>query len=386
MNNDDLIAAITNSKGALAPSDKSALEFVLGENEGFQNTLDKDKADKRAKALRDAKNEAAKNKRDAAKALRDSLSSDQFLLTDMTDGKLPTSGINHILFRYPKGTWEEDHEANIPEANPFFSWDADVLEATWLGYIMNEKVLLVGPPGTGKTTIGQQLAAWIKQPFARFNGKDGIEPATILGYPWATKEGMEWRDGLLTQAVANGYLTIVDEIFKIPPGIQMAMQSLYEKDGFLMLDEKPGTIAEKYIHPRKEFRLIGTDNTKGTGDDLDKYGAGQMQDTSSLDRFGITVDVGYLTKRVEIMMLTKRHPTVDKGAIKRAVTMANLVRNAFINNSDLSLTMSPRGLSVVCGLLENNMSLAKSLELAYVNKLGDDTEIRMAKGLIKDAI
>lgn len=386
MNNDDLIAAITNSKTSLAASDKSALEFVLGENTGFQDTLDKDKQEKAAKAKKDAIQKEKDKQEKADKELRDSLSPDQFLLTDMTEGKLPESGINHILFRYPKGTWEEEHEINIPEVNPFFSWDAEVLEATWLGYIMNEKVLLVGPPGTGKTTVGQQLAAWIRQPFARFNGKDGIEPATILGYPWATKSGMEWRDGLLTQAVSNGYFTIVDEIFKIPPGIQMAMQSLYEKDGFLMLDEKPGTIAEKYIKPRKEFRLIGTDNTKGTGDDLDKYGAGQMQDTSSLDRFGITIEVGYLKKGVEIEMLMKRHPTVDQSDILRAVVMANLVRTAFIDNSDLSLTMSPRGLSVVCGLLENNINIKRSLELAYVNKLGDDTEIRMAKGLITDAI
>jgi len=386
MNNDDLIAAITNGRGKMTQSDKSALEFVLGENTGFQNTLDEDKQKKEKQKKLDEAKQARKEKRDADKKLRDSLSPDQFLLTDMTNGKLPASGINHVLFKYPKGTWDEDHEANIPEVDPFFSWDADVLEAVWLGYIMDEKVLCVGPPGTGKTTIGRQLAAWIRQPFARFNGKDGIEPATILGYAWATKEGMEWRDGLLTQAVAFGYLTIVDEIFKIPPGIQMAMQSLYEKDGFLMLDEKPGTIAEKYIHPRKEFRLIGTDNTKGTGDDLDKYGAGQMQDTSSLDRFGITVEVGYLKKLAEVKMLGLKHPTVEKADIKRAVSMANLVRNAFLNNSDLSLTMSPRGLSVVCGLLENNMGLKKSLELAYVNKLGDDTEIRMAKGLINDAI
>ena len=166
----------------------------------------------------------------------------------------------------------------------------------------------------------------------------------------------------------------------------MALQSLYEKDGFLMLDEKPGTIKDKHIHPRNEFRLVGTDNTKGTGDGIDSYAAGQQQDISSLDRFGITQDVTYMKPTQEIQMLEKRYPSLSKVNIKKAVTFANLVREAFINQGDLSLTMSPRGLMVVCGLLENKMSLKTALNLAYVNKLGDQSETRVAKKFISNAI
>jgi MoxR-like ATPase len=329
---------------------------------------------------------AIRKQQEAEEALRDSLTSLQILLTDITEGLKPRSGINHVITRYPDDHWAEEHRENIPKIDEMYQWDPDVLESLWLGYQMNENVLLVGPPGSGKTKATQQFAAWLRQPFARFNGKDSIEASAFLGYTWATKEGMEWRDGLMPQAVASGYLTAIDEIFKLPPGIQMALQSLYEKDGFLMLDEKPGTIKDKHIHPRMEFRIVGTDNTKGTGDGIDQYAAGQQQDISSLDRFGITQNVSYMKQAREVHMLEKRYPLVDKVAIKKSVTFANLVREAFMNQGDLSLTMSPRGLMVVCGLLENKVSLETALELSYVNKLGDQGEIRVAKKFISNAI
>lgn len=386
MSNSDLMAAITKKKASMSSQDKSALEFVMGENSGFQNTLDKEAEGAKQKTIQEKLKKEIERKEAEEKAMRESLSSHQFLMTDMTDGRLPHSGINHVMFKYPKGTWDAEHEDNIPQVDPFFYWDADQLEALWLGYTMNNNVLFTGPPGTGKTSAGHQLAAWIRQPYARFNGKDGIEPASFLGYPWATKEGMVWKDGLMTQAVEHGYYTAIDEIFKLPPGIQMAMQSLYEEGGFLMLDEKPGTIKEKHIRPRKEFRILGTDNTKGTGDDLDKYSAGQMQDSSSLDRFQITAEVGYLRPQIEQGVLQKMFPSVEVRSIKRAVAMANLVRESFVKQSDLSLTMSLRGLRTTCKLLEKGITLEYALKLTYVNKLSDDTEIATAMGFVRSAI
>lgn len=386
MTNQDLINMISKKKGSMDAKDESALSFVMDNNKGFSDTLDKE-AQKKKQELKAAKLKQEEiKKQKAEKALKDSLSSDQFLLTDMTEGRLPKSGVNHVMFRYPAGTWDVEHDVNIPEVNEFFYWDADQLEAIWLGYITGNNVLATGPPGTGKTSAGHQLCAWIRQPYARFNGKDGIEPATILGYPWATKEGMVWKDGILTQAVQDGYYMAIDEIFKLGPGIQMAMQSLYEENGYLMLDEKPGSIEEKRAMPRKEFRILGTDNTKGTGDDLDKYAAGQMQDTSSLDRFGITVEVGYLKPAVELEILKKMFPTLDEKNLTKMVAFANLVRTAFVKNSDLSLTMSMRGLSVTGKMMGHGLKLSAALQLAYINKLGDDSEVRTAMGFVKDCI
>lgn len=359
----DLIDAIMGGpKQSLSSAEKSALEFLDG-------------------TVAPKKKDLEKERKEAEKSLRDSLTELQVLLSDITGGRLPRSGINHVITRYPEDHWAEEFRVDIPEVDPEFHWEPDVLEVVWLAYLMNEKCLCTGPPGSGKTTVTRQLAAWLRQPYARFNGKDGIDSSAFLGYVWATKEGTEWRDGLMPIAVREGYLTTIDEIFKLPPGIQMAMQSLYEKGGFLMLDEKPGSIQEKYIKPKGEFRLFGTDNTKGTGDNLGSYAAGQIQDISSLDRFPLTIEVSYLKEADEVSMLRKKFPNVEPRQLTKVVSFANLVRQGFMKG-DISLTMSPRGNFVVCQLIERSIPMDRALELCFINKLGDEAEVRVARQFI----
>ena len=381
LSNAELIARISGSPKATPASqaELDTLAFVLQANEGFTNTL-------AAPSQEDIEKNKREEEQKKAKAIKSSLSENQILLTDITNGVLPTSGINHVITKYPEDTWSEEHRENIPDRDPLFYWDADLLEEGLLAYELNTPWLCVGPPGTGKTSAGKQLAAILEQPYARFNGKDGIEPAAFLGYMTIEKGDTVWRDGLMAQAVANGYYMAIDEIFKLPPGIQMAMQSLYERGGFLMLDEKPGTIKEKHIYPRKEFRILGTDNTKGTGDDLDKYPAGQMQDVSSIDRFGVTTEVNYLLPAIERKMLETRYKETDRGVIKRVVAFANLVRESFMHQGDLSLTMSPRGLMLVCELVNKGLSLERALRMTYVSKLGDDAEVHVTNGYISSVI
>lgn len=359
----------------LSEADGQALEFVLNASGDFRNELEEQEK-KRVEAERVEKER---------KKVEASLETNQFLLSTVTGGVLPKSKIDRVFTVYADDHFPEDVRCDIPKIDPMYHWDPDLLEALWLGYYLNVKVLAVGPPGTGKTTASNQFAALVKQPFARFNGKDGIEASAFLGYPWATKEGMEWKDGLMPQCLKQGYLVVIDEIMKLPPGIQMAMQSLYEQDGFLMLDDKPGTIKDKHVYPTETFRLFATDNTKGTGDGLGSYAAGQFQDVSTLDRFDITVNVDYLDRKVEEAMLMVRFPNAHEPSVRKVVALANLVREAF-KQGNLALTLSPRGLINICKLMDNGMSLETATKLSFVNKLGDDREVEVAQKFIGDCI
>lgn len=299
-----------------------------------------------------------------------------FFLSDLTNGALPDSGVNHIIKSYPMEQWDKDSLKDIPDVNVFYHWDPNMLEAIHLANVLEEKILITGLPGTGKTTAIQQYAAHIRQPYMRFNGKDGIEQSSFLGYPWATAKGMEWKDGVLPQGMKLGYLVCIDEVFKIPAGIQMAMQGLYEKKGTLMLDDKPGEYHEKLVVPKDTFRLMLTDNVRGTGDDFEKFASTQIQDSSTLDRFGITYELEYLKADHEEDMLQRMFPKANSSDIGRLVKFAGLVRAGY-KQGEIALTLSSRGLVAALEMVTKlSMPLSGALDLAFTNKIADDTELQ----------
>jgi cobaltochelatase CobS len=306
----------------------------------------------------------------------------QVYLSTITGGRIPSSGIDHVITEVPDKTFNKDQQADIPSIDNDYVWNADLLESMWMSHLLNKRMLLTGFPATGKTTAVQQFCAWIKQPLMRFNGKDGIEASSFLGYVWATKDGMEWKDGMLPQGVRDGYVVLIDEVFKIPSGIQMAMQGLYEENGTLTLDDKPGTARDKIVIPHSMFRMYLTDNVKGTGDNFDKFSATQVQDSSTLDRFGITKHVEYLSKEDEKNMLMKKYPKVDKEIISQLVTFANLIRAGYAK-SELSLTLSPRGLQTACELLEHIPNVKQCIQMVYMDKIGEQDEIDAANEIFK---
>lgn len=362
-------ASTTSLGPSLSSTERTALDDLLNADSSFavvpQANPEKHVAPKKPKPIKLEKNE--------------------FLLSEITGGVLPSSGKDVVMRRFPKGTWSKEEEQDIPEVDPEYHWNPDILEKMWLAYDLNENLLLTGFPGTGKSTAVRQFAAWVRQPLMKFNGKDGMEASSFLGTPWGgpAGKGMEWKDGLLPIAVRAGYLVTIDEVFKIPPGIGMALQELYEDGGALRLDDNPDP-KTKVVKPHKHFRIFDTDNAKGTGDNFEKFSTTHVQDTARLDRYGITVSVPYMGKDEECQMLQSKFSDVSGDTISKIVRYAGLIRTGY-SKSTLSLVLSPRGLQCACKLLQRGVDHEKALHMVYIDKLGDDNQVRAAQDLIGTA-
>jgi cobaltochelatase CobS len=303
----------------------------------------------------------------------------QCWLSDLTEGVLPSSGMDYRITTYAWNHFPEHLRQDIPDYDIFHEWDPNVLEDIHLTHTENLKGLLVGGPGSGKSTSYQNYAGLILHPFMKLNGKSGIDASTFLGFLWANASGTEFSEGLLPVAMRHGYMLCIDEVFKIPADIQMNFQTVYEESGFLLLDEKPGTLHDKLIKPHPDFRLFATDNAKGTGDNFDKFGATQVQDTSTLDRFGLTTDTPYLPQKKEVKALCRLFPKLEDDVIARFVRTANMIREAYWK-SDVSLTLSMRGLKVMCRLYVRGISEAVAFKKGYLAKLSEEDEIDVCNG------
>ncbi len=284
------------------------------------------------------------------------------------------SGIEHHIRVYSDEDWPEDIRSFIPEPSSDYVFDALALEQAVLGVNYGENVSISGPPGCGKTSLIKEIAARIRQPYMRLNGKDGLEISSFVGQMVINEQRQTvWQDGLLPIAVKNGFLLAFDEWTKVPAGINMVLQSLLEDGGHLLLEDMPGKYHEKIIHRHDNFRMALCDNVKGLGDGIDKFAATNVQDTSTINRFGVNISMEYLSDLDESMLLRRKYPKLSGKLASHMVAVATKIRVGYAQGN-LSLTMSPRNLLkwAKWALILRNKERAFSM--AYYQSLSDDSE------------
>lgn len=149
---------------------------------------------------------------------------------------------------------------------------------------------LVGPAGTGKSTMGEHLAEALDVPFIAFPANPGAMMHDILGFVSATTR--EYEDTPYVTMMRNGGLVLLDELDKLHPGIASGMNGL--------LAQMRVTLPTGEVFPLhdKFFVVVGA-NTYGTGATSEYVGSTQL-DAATLDRFAripINYDTEYETAR-----------------------------------------------------------------------------------------
>lgn len=138
-------------------------------------------------------------------------------------------------------------------------------------------VMLVGPAGSGKTTLAEQVAEALSLPFY-MAGKTNDE-VKIVGY----RDGSgEYRDTAFRRAYENGGVFLFDEIDGWSPDALIAVNA--------PLAGKNGDFPDGMVKRHDDFVPIAAGNTFGRGADRQYVGRTQ-QDAAALDRFAVvTID------------------------------------------------------------------------------------------------
>lgn len=234
----------------------------------------------------------------------------------------------------------------------------------------NDKSLLTGPTGSGKSSLVKYVCAKLNRPFIRINMSGDIESASLFGMLTASVGvGTEWKDGAITEACKYGAVCLVDEWELMPPEIAMGMQNLLEDGGYLYLKEKPGTSADRTIVPDAHFRLVFAGNTVGQGDTTGAFSGVGIQNSATIDRFTNTIRLAYLDARHEVAIITSKS-NIAKDVATKMVRVAGLVRNAY-DQGKMGLTMSPRTL-INWGRKCQRYDAKYALQVAFTEKLTPD--------------
>jgi cobaltochelatase CobS len=257
------------------------------------------------------------------------------------------------------------------------------LEYLALGAQDDENVLVVGPPGIGKTSMVRQLAVLCNQPLRRlpFNGElrvsDLVGSKELIVDPTSGQTITKWVNGPLVDAAERGHWALFDEFDAAPPPTSFIFHSLLERPRQLTLMARDGG---KEVCFHKWFRVFATANTLGYGDDSGLYAGTAPMNEALLDRFGIVVRLDYPEPDAEMEILTKR-TGITAGHAQKMVEIAAKVREAQRNQSTM-VSLSPRRLVAWASKTVRLGSVNRAAQITVLNKLPHDDEV-FVRGIIQ---
>lgn len=152
--------------------------------------------------------------------------------------------------------------------------------------LAGEHVLMVGPAGTGKSTIAEQTAEALGLPFYAISLSPQTSSAQIIGYKQATGD---YVSTLFREAYESGGLFHFDEFDNGHPSV-LALVNAALANGHMAF---PDGMVKRHA----DFRVIASANTYGRGPDR-QYVGRQALDAATLDRFSVeTIDIDTALER-----------------------------------------------------------------------------------------
>lgn len=258
--------------------------------------------------------------------------------------------------------------AGVPEIDPDYSFRKSLLGVVLFSIENgNEPILLIGPTGSGKTSVFEQVCARLNKPVTRVNLDGDVTRSDFVGQ-WVLngENSMSFNYGPLPTAMKEGRVLIIDEIDAGAPPVTMVLQAV--------LEGKPLTLLEtgETIYPHKDFRICATANTNGQGDDSGMYFGTQPQNYAMLDRFKLVDKVDYPSVKEEETILLKKLGMDDTDGIRgKLIEVANIIRKAH-KKGECACTMSTRNLVNIAQKMVAFGSIEVAYKVSYLNKLSTD--------------
>jgi len=231
-------------------------------------------------------------------------------------------------------------------------------------------VLLVGPPGAGKSEAVQRLFSKRDQPLEILSCTHDTTADDFEGAIEVSEGSTIWTPSVCTIAVMEGHGLLLDEIDAAP---SESCYALYR-----VLDGKDMRIARRgykgTIPLNANFRVVGTQNTEGRGDDRGIHHGRSFQDEAFLDRWGNFIRTDYLPPDVETTILCKRTGLPEKQA-SMIVKAATELRRAF-NNDQIMLCTTMRRTLAVAGNVAAGMTPEDAWKYAVQNRATRGKELQ----------
>lgn len=230
-------------------------------------------------------------------------------------------------------------------------------KAIQLGVKNSFPVLLIGETGVGKTYSLFHIAKEQGKRIVRLslNGEIGVNE--LLGKFLIKGGATYWQDGVLVEAMRNGWWIIFDEINAALPEVLFVINPLLDDSRSVVLAEKDG----EQVIPHSDFRIFATMNP------CDEYAGTKEMNKALLSRFPIVLYYSNYPPDTEIEIV-KYQSGIDDTIARVMIDVGNALRK-LKSDKEIYHTVSTRDIVNWARVLNcNGNTIAEAFEFSILNK------------------
>ena len=257
----------------------------------------------------------------------------------------------------------------IPKKDPLFVPHGHFSDLTKV--IQSRKfypVFETGESGTGKTYMTEQACAKLKREFIRVNITVETDEDDLLGHYALIDGNTVWQDGPVVIAMERGAVLLLDEI-DLASNKVMCLQPILEGKGVYLKK------VNRMVKPANGFTVVATANTKGKGSEDGRFVFTNILNEAFLERFPITMEVGYPTAQTEKKIVNKVLDSLgvsDSDFSEKLVNWANAIRKTFYDGG-IDEVIATRRLVHISNAFAIFKDRMKAIEMC-VNRFDEDTK------------
>lgn len=229
--------------------------------------------------------------------------------------------------------------------------------------------LIIGPKGTGKTTLVRKFASQVKKELYSVNFSLRTRESHLIGTKTLDKGEISFVEGILVKSMRDAGVLYLDELNAAEADVLLRLDEALDDRRQLVLKEAEGQL----VNAASDWFVIATINP------LSHVGTKELP-PQLLSRFPIRIRLDYPPEEVELQIIS-RHTEVDSSKlndVKRAIKLAKNLRDAAALE-ELYYSPSLRETIAFAKLLNTGIKSNQAAEIVYANVYDQWGEVEYRK-------
>src|SRR3989454_6812445 len=236
----------------------------------------------------------------------------------------------------------------------YLDWN-NAIEILEKAYKTGLFVLIIGPKGTGKTTLVRKFAFGMKKDLDSVNFSLRTRESHLVGSRTLDKGEISFVEGVLVKSMRSGTILYLDEVNAAEADVLLRLDEALDDRRQIVLKEAGGEL----IEATKEWFVIATINP------LSHVGTKELP-PQLLSRFPVRIKLDYPPEEIEFKIVKNYVSGSHEKEILRGIKLANILRQAAAVE-ELYYSPSLRETIAFGKVLDSGMKPRQAADVVFAN-------------------